>query len=65
MSMASGQVDYGLHDMFLDGALPYAVQGGDVLLLHILEPEKNENLAGHIAQFFQGAKHIGKRLLTE
>src|SRR5215472_14875470 len=46
MSMASGQMNHGLHDMLLDGALPYAVQGCNVLLLHILESEQNKNLTG-------------------
>ena len=54
-----------VHDMLLYGALPDPVQGGDVLLLHILEPEQNENIARELAELFQGTQHIGERVLTE
>src|SRR5579871_5342447 len=47
------QVNRCLNNVFLDGALPYAVQGSNIFLLHILEPEQNKNLTGELAQFLE------------
>ena len=55
----------GLDDVLLDGALPYAVQGSNIFLLHILESEQNKNLTGELAQFLEGPQHIRKGVLTQ
>src|SRR5262249_19735951 len=65
MAISLRQMDHRLDDVLLHGALPDSIQGGDVLLLHILEPEQDENVARELAQLSQGAQYVRERVLTE
>ena len=57
-------MQHGAHDVLFHGALCDAVECGDVLLLHVLQPEEYEHIARQLAELAERLQHLRERSLS-
>src|SRR3546814_7605179 len=61
-SQPAQQMQAGLDDVFFHRALRHAQQRRDLALLHVLQAEQDEDVAGARIQFVQHPEDLGQRL---
>ena len=55
---------YGARDVLFHSALRDPVERRDILLLHVLQPKKDENIACQLAELTQRLQHLRERSLS-